>query len=189
MNFLKHYPSFHIYLAGPIDYMKDRGVAYRKMLREKLLKIGIERSMILDPTEKPIRSEQYIDFDTEADYYKKLRENKEWDKFEEAMQMTMHVDLRFVDKSDVLLAFYNPEAPMFGTIHEIVVARQQKKPVLLIDPRGKEGTAHWAFGLIGHKHIFQNPDEAVKYLDDVLHNKVEIDQKEWLFLYTKDKKK
>lgn len=185
---LKNYPSFHVYLAGPIDFVADRGIGFRKELREKLMKIGLERHMILDPTEKPVDYLGHKDFDVEKDFYYSLRKHEHWEDLEKLARMTMHVDLRLVDKSDVIIAVLNPDVPMFGTIHEIVAARQQKKPVLLIDPRGIEGTSIWAIGLVGHRTIFKTIDEAVDYLNDVLERKITPDPTEWLFLSFSDEK-
>ena len=179
---LENYPSFMCYLAGPIDFVDDRGVGFRKTLKEKLLSIGLEENMILDPTDKPVTYSGYADFDTEKDYYYSLRKHGHWDELQKMCQMTMHVDLRLVDKSDVVIAVLNPDVPMFGTIHEIVEARQQKKPVLMIDPRGREGTSIWAIGLVGYKHIFKTIDEAVDYMADILHGRMNADHTEWLFL-------
>lgn len=179
---LKNYGSFLVYLAGPIDFVDDRGIGFRKVIKEKLLKMGLTKNMILDPTDKPVRYCGYSDFDTEKDHYYSLRKHGHWDELEKMCQMTMHVDLRLVDKSDVVIAVMNPDVPMFGTIHEIVAARQQKKPVLLIDPRGREGTSIWAIGLVGYKHIFKTIDNATDYLSDILHGKMDADHTEWLFL-------
>lgn len=179
---LKHYPSFHIYLAGPIDFLNDRGVGWRKELTKKLMDIGLTKNMILDPTDKPVTYDGYKDFDTEKEHYYNLRRHGHWDELQKMCQMTMHVDLRFVDKSDVIFAVLNPNVPMFGTIHEIVVARQQKKPVLIVDPRGREGTSIWAIGLVGYKNIFKTTDEAVDYLNDLFNDKIAANSEEWLFL-------
>jgi nucleoside 2-deoxyribosyltransferase len=186
-NLLKNYPSFHVYLAGPIDFLDDRGVGFRTELRKKLIDIGLEPYMILDPTAKPVDGLKYKDFDTEKDYYYNLRRHGQWDDLEKLCQLTMHVDLRLVDKSDVIIAVLNPNIPMFGTIHEIVAARQQKKPVLIVDPRGREGTSIWAIGLVGYKRIFKTLDEAVEYLKDIIHGNMEADLSEWLFLHFESK--
>lgn len=186
---LRHYPSFHVYLAGPIDYLDDRGVGYRSELKKKLIDIGLSPNMILDPTDKPVTYDGYKDFDTEKEHYYNLRKHGQWDELEKMCQMTMHVDLRLVDKSDVLIAVLNPDVPMFGTIHEIVAARQQKKPVLIVDPRGREGTSIWAIGLVGYKNIFKTIDEVVAYFSDVINEKITLDHTEWLFLHFKNSKK
>ncbi|HEY2327450.1 MAG TPA: nucleoside 2-deoxyribosyltransferase [Gaiellaceae bacterium] len=46
----------------------------------------------------------------------------------------MHIDLRMIDTSDVVIAFCPTNIYSVGTVHEIVVARQQKKPVLFVTP-------------------------------------------------------
>ena len=46
----------------------------------------------------------------------------------------MHIDLRMVDLSDFVIACCPTNLYSVGTPHEIVVARQQRKPVLLVSP-------------------------------------------------------
>jgi nucleoside 2-deoxyribosyltransferase len=46
----------------------------------------------------------------------------------------MHIDLRMIDTSDLMIAFCPNNIYSVGTVHEIAVARQQKKPVLLVTP-------------------------------------------------------
>lgn len=48
---------------------------------------------------------------------------------------TVHIDLRMVDKSDILVAFCPTNTYSVGTVHEIALARQQHKPVLFVSPR------------------------------------------------------
>ena len=47
---------------------------------------------------------------------------------------TMHIDLRMVDISDFVIAYCPTNVYSVGTPHEIVIARQQKKPVLFVSP-------------------------------------------------------
>jgi hypothetical protein len=47
---------------------------------------------------------------------------------------TLHIDLRMVDKSDFLISFCPTNTYSVGTVHEIVLARQQHKPVLFVSP-------------------------------------------------------
>jgi hypothetical protein len=46
----------------------------------------------------------------------------------------MHIDLRMIDASDLMIACCPTNVYSVGTVHEIVLARQQKKPVLLVTP-------------------------------------------------------
>ena len=47
---------------------------------------------------------------------------------------TLHVDLRMVDVSDFIIAYCPTNIYSVGTVHEIVVARQQQKPVPFVSP-------------------------------------------------------
>lgn len=47
---------------------------------------------------------------------------------------TLHIDLRMVDTSDFTIAYCPTNIYSVGTPHEIVVARQQRKPVLFVSP-------------------------------------------------------
>jgi nucleoside 2-deoxyribosyltransferase len=186
---LDNYSSFHVYLAGPIDFVDDAGKGFRNELKTKLMEIGLKKNMILDPTDKPVTYDGYQDFDTEKEHYYSLRKHRQWDELQRLARMTIHVDLRLVDKSDLIIAVLNPQVPMFGTIHEIVQARQQKKPVIMIDPRGREGTSIWAIGLVGYTHIFKTIDESVDYLKDIFNGTIDVDDTEWLFLHLNGKRK
>jgi len=189
-DILKTYDSFLVYLAGPIDFAADKGASYREKLRKLLKEAGLAPHMILDPTKKPLGDlAAYKDFDTEQEFFDALVKHKRWDEYEQYIKTIMHIDLRFVDKSDVVIATVNPDIPMCGTWHEIVVARQQKKPVLLIDPRGKGGTSRWAVGLVGHANIFSTHEAAMSYFTDVIHGRIGADQDEWLFLHFNGSKK
>lgn len=47
---------------------------------------------------------------------------------------TLHIDLRMVDISDFVIAYCPTSVYSVGTPHEIVLARQQNKPVLFVSP-------------------------------------------------------
>lgn len=47
---------------------------------------------------------------------------------------TYHIDLRMVDVSDFVIAYCPTSVYSVGTVHEIVLARQELKPVLLVSP-------------------------------------------------------
>ena len=47
---------------------------------------------------------------------------------------TLHIDLRMVDTSDFVVAYCPTNIYSVGTPHEIVLARQQRKPVLFVSP-------------------------------------------------------
>lgn len=47
---------------------------------------------------------------------------------------TLHVDLRMVDTSDFVIAYCPTNVYSVGTPHEIILCRQQRKPVLFVSP-------------------------------------------------------
>jgi len=47
---------------------------------------------------------------------------------------TLHIDLRMVDTSDFVVAYCPTNIYSVGTPHEIVLCRQQRKPVLFVSP-------------------------------------------------------
>jgi len=52
----------------------------------------------------------------------------------EAFWPALHIDLRMVDTSDFVIAYCPTNVYSVGTPHEIIMARQQRKPVLFISP-------------------------------------------------------
>lgn len=47
---------------------------------------------------------------------------------------TLHIDLRMVDTSDFVICYCPTNIYSVGTPHEIILARQQRKPVLFVSP-------------------------------------------------------
>ena len=52
----------------------------------------------------------------------------------EAFWPALHIDLRMVDTSDFVIAYCPTNVYSVGTPHEIILARQQRKPVLFVSP-------------------------------------------------------
>lgn len=48
---------------------------------------------------------------------------------------SLHIDLRMVDTSDFTIAYCPTNIYSVGTVHEIVLCRQQRKPVLFVSPK------------------------------------------------------
>ncbi len=224
-----------LYLCGPMDFTLDNGVGWRKDITRKLVKIGLQKGNILDPSNKKQISTHPRVQSNEGQLIKKYKEKSDWKAIEGVMKEVVHVDLRMVDKSDVvvvnlpkigeerwkenlktfetalnefdyyidpyytepfeektkeIVACYNELhsfccnslVPTFGTLHEIVVARQQKKPVLLIYEDDLKKMSSWLMWLIGHKNIFHSLDECVKHIDDIMKGKIRPDSDDWVIL-------
>ncbi len=129
------------YLSGPMDFVGSRVIekylGWRAILTPILRCFSIR---VLDPWNKPMirghdkygqegvlpNKEQY-----EADFWTNAATRV---RFERDFWETVHIDLRMTDLSDFVIAFVPTNIYSVGTVHEVIVARQQQKPVLLISP-------------------------------------------------------
>jgi len=129
------------YLSGPMDFVGSRVIekylGWRAILTPILKAFSIR---VLDPWNKPAirghenygqegvlpNKEQY-----EADFWTSAATRV---RFERDFWETVHIDLRMTDLSDFVVAFVPTNIYSVGTVHEIIVARQQQKPVLMISP-------------------------------------------------------
>lgn len=233
--------KFVLYLCGPMDFTSDNGVGWRKKITQQLVNIGLEKDNILDPSNKKnVLTHPRVD-SNEGELIKKYKDEKNWEAIEDIMKEIAHVDLRMVDKADIIIAclpkqgddsirdfkinfsrellkafgevelikqyacrefdkinsnleamnidfnklctkIENSLIPIFGTLHEIVVARQQKKPVLLIYEDDLKKMSSWLMWLVGHNSIFHSLDECVNYIRDVIKGKIQPNNEDWMIL-------
>lgn len=224
---------FLVYLAGPIDAASDGGKGWRIEWREKLLSLGLKSEQILSPTQKPLRGTVF-ELDNESEIMKKLRSEQDWPRLVHTVGQIAHIDLRMVDKSDLILvnfprmrqepvaALYktfdrlvrllkdgysiqecdmvmsivndtyaqaleiikdsHSQVPTYGTMHEIVVARQQRKPVCVVWEGGKQYCSAWLMWLVGHENVFSTFDEMLTHLRNKASGEAPIDIQDWLLL-------
>lgn len=133
-----------VYLSGPMDFVASRAEEKRSGWRVKvgefLQSLG---ATVFDPWSKPgVRGLQ--EYGREDETTTEVRRNWTFDPTPEGAQRraacaatfweTMHIDLRMVDVSDFIVAYCPTNVYSVGTPHEIVVARQQHKPVLFVSP-------------------------------------------------------
>ena len=139
-----HLRGARIYLSGPMDFVASRAeektTGWRNRVGDFLRAFD---AVVFDPWFKPaVRGlHQYglEDINTID-----VREN--WT-FEQGQQgdetrsacaenfwETLHIDLRMVDTSDFTIAYVPTNIYSVGTAHEIILSRQQAKPVLFVSP-------------------------------------------------------
>ncbi|HUT60592.1 MAG TPA: hypothetical protein VNA25_22330 [Phycisphaerae bacterium] len=133
-----------VYLSGPMDFVasraEEKASGWRVRVKEFLKSFG---AVVFDPWEKPgVRG--FHEYGREDVHTVSARD--EWTftptprgakaraKIAAQFWETMHIDLRMVDVSDVVIAYCPTNIYSVGTPHEIVVARQQHKPVLVVSP-------------------------------------------------------
>ncbi|TXT66112.1 MAG: hypothetical protein BAJALOKI3v1_50112 [Promethearchaeota archaeon] len=165
--------DFTIYLAGPIEYTKDSGVAWRKKIKQYCsdFKLGID---FLDPTDKPVFARHIND---EKQKSNDLKNEGNWYELRSLMKEIVRTDLRMVDRSDAVIAYINVDIYMCGTMHEIVNASVQHKPIFLIVDGGKKRCPSWLFGLIDYQEMFDSVEECISYLHKIDTGLVKIDNR------------
>ncbi len=133
-----------VYLSGPMDFVASRAnekkYGWRVRVSQFLRKCG---ATVFDPWYKPLikgldtygeEDEKSVDIRNEWEFRSGPKAAKARAHCAETFWPTMHIDLRMVDLSDFLIACCPTNLYSVGTPHEIVVARQQNKPVLFVSP-------------------------------------------------------
>ncbi len=207
---------FALYLSGPIDFTMDGGNVWRDEWTEKLIDIGINQKQIYNPCKKPFHGAQY-DLDDEAAIGRECRAAQDWERLDDVMGQVMHVDLRLVDKADIILvnmpqvgpnneyvrralesvenessgqavhqlarAYAEFRVPTYGTIHEIVIAHMQRKPIFMVwEGNGLDGCSSWLMKLVGYKNVFLDADSLIRHLKAISQGKKAFNANEWLLL-------
>lgn len=136
--------SARVYLSGPMDFVADREeerrTGWRTRISIALQKLGVT---VFDPWIKPgIRGVQDYGREDDADSVAR----RHWSFADDAAGAkaransaaafwpALHTDLRMVDTSDFVIALCPTNIYSVGTPHEIILARQQRKPVLFVSP-------------------------------------------------------
>lgn len=133
-----------VYLSGPMDFVisrtEERDNGWRSRISDVLESWGVR---VFDPWYKPL-VRNLGRYGIEDETTTEARESWRFDDDPSAAAVrsslsgsfwpVMHVDLRMVDLSDFVIACCPTNLYSVGTPHEIVVARQQRKPVLVVSP-------------------------------------------------------
>jgi hypothetical protein len=131
-----------VYLSGPMDFVASREEekknGWRVRVKQFLQSYG---ATVFDPWEKP-KVRGLHEYGKEDVVSIKAREKWTFEEGNEGARIraecaqnfyeTMHIDLRMVDISDFIIAYCPTNIYSVGTPHEIIIARQQHKPVLFV---------------------------------------------------------
>jgi len=177
---------FCVYLCGPIDAADDGGKGWREEYVQKLIEIGFNKEQIFNPCKKPI-SHQLFNFDNEQELMHEAKSKEDWDELCNIVDQIAHIDLRLVDYSGLVIANFpldknGNRVPTYGSMHEIVEARRQKKPVFVIWPGGKKTCSGWLMWLVGHKNVFETIEECIECLKKISNGETPYNAKDWLLL-------
>jgi hypothetical protein len=131
-----------VYLSGPMDFValraEEKKSGWRIRVGEFLRSFEVT---VFDPWSKP-KVRGLHEYGKEDATTIRLRANWTFTNTKEGARAraecgrvfweTMHIDLRMVDISDFVIAYCPTNIYSVGTPHEIIVARQQHKPVLFV---------------------------------------------------------
>jgi nucleoside 2-deoxyribosyltransferase len=160
MHFLKNKT---VYLCGNIFGVTNDGKDWREFVSPKLLKIGIKVS---NPCLKKTDGSSEVGDDKKK--FRKLIMQEKWGEIKEEFWPIIRNDLRSVDKCDFVILNYYPDVPTIGTIHELVVANFEKKPILLKYEKSKLNQFNpWMCVFIKSHHFFSEWDDLFEYLKEV----------------------
>ncbi|MCX5841274.1 MAG: hypothetical protein NTY16_07465 [Deltaproteobacteria bacterium] len=133
-----------VYLSGPMDFVASRAQEKNTGWRNRIGEfVKAFETRVYDPWNKPevIGMPHYgkeDEFSTEKRNTWTFEDSPDGDCLRADLDVefwsTMHIDLRMVDTSDFLIAYCPTNIYSVGTVHEIVMARLQNKPVLFVSP-------------------------------------------------------
>ncbi len=149
-----------IYLAGPMDRVKDGGVGWRNDLTPFLEELGVN---VLDPCKKPSSSIYAETPESRAKLFE-FRKNKQYNKIRKHMRPIRKIDLNMIDHSTALIVNVDLNHYPCGTDEEIFWANRIKRPVILRCEQGKHQLPLWFFAALPHEMFFSTWDEVKTYL-------------------------
>jgi hypothetical protein len=141
---MNHLRGARVYLSGPMDFVASRAdekaSGWRNRVGDFLRSLD---AVVFDPWFKPsvrglyqygledvntidVRDNWTFESSEHGDETRSDCADKFWE--------TLHIDLRMVDTSDFTIAYVPTNIYSVGTAHEIILSRQQSKPVLFVSP-------------------------------------------------------
>jgi hypothetical protein len=133
-----------VYLSGPMDFVasraEEKAFGWRNRMTRYLRSRG---AVVFDPWNKPeIRGLEGYGREDEHTHATRERWTFRDDAAGAAERAAcaewfwpiLHIDLRMVDVADFVIAYVPTNVYSVGTPHEIILARQQHKPVLMVCP-------------------------------------------------------
>jgi hypothetical protein len=190
-----------VYLIGSVDHHKDPGKWRKEIAKDLLRPLGVK---VYDPTTKPgwFNDEYPLDCDPTLDFhlFKQLLSTKalptpagplggpdhpRW-LAEKRMWGVRDLCLRMAHDCNFIIASL-PKKFTVGTLEELGVAAQAKKPILIYLPDGAD-TSTWIPAQIGKDldNFFKNTFSTMEELYDRVRNidsgDANVDNLSWIFL-------
>ena len=133
-----------VYLSGPMDFVASKEIEKRSGWRSRLSRFLQEFQVtVYDPWNKPeVAGMPHYgkedEFSADKRYNWTYEDSPQGDRIRAELcaefWSTLNIDLRMVNTSDFLIAYCPTNIYSVGTVHEIVMARLEYKPVLFVSP-------------------------------------------------------
>lgn len=149
-----------VYLAGNIHHTvnEDFGVGWRKDITPKLTELGI---IVINPCITGVG-----DAATDQHYFRQLMKERKYEQVKKEFYRVIRKDLKAVDKADFLIFYHNPTLSTIGSVHEVINAVTQKKPVLIMCENSLiEKVNPWLLTLIKPNWLFSEWVDLFNYLE------------------------
>lgn len=160
-----------IYLAGQMEYLKDYGADWRKVVEKKLKKHDID---VFNPAEKNKLNGELALFDECSKKTLKYSEVKKW------AYKIIQTDLSALLCSDMILCYWQKDVPTYGTPSELTVAKMFDIPVLLVcDIEDYSDLPKWVLGCCDYlskdlNTVVKDVKKVISEIKVVVPNKVNI---------------
>lgn len=162
-----------VYLAGPIHAVTDDGIGWRDAITPTLVSYGIS---VENPCKKTVGGTGEVKDDKKM--FVDLIKSGNFAEVKKLFYPIVRKDLRCVDKADFLIVVYDPTLHMFGTLHEMIVAHSQRKPILLwFDKTNIDKFNPWCLTLVKEHMIFTDWNVMFEYLKKI--DSGEFDSSYW----------
>lgn len=170
------------YLSGPMDYVADHGVEWRRKFISLIHEAKLDIDLI-DPTNKP---GDEMNIGEDKTLQTNFKSQKKWKELAEYVGEYRRYDLRYVDYSDFLVVVVDPRVPQWGTSNEVYFAEMQHKPIFFICDGGLENFPNWLYDLLEFENdqpinIFQKPEEVVDLLVQMDRGEKKL-SKQWVLV-------
>lgn len=158
------------YLSGPMEYVADHGVEWRRKFINLLNEEGLKIDCI-DPTNKP--GGENIKIGENKEIQVNLQKDGKFKELQEYVRSYRRYDLRFVDISDFLVVVVDPRVPQWGTSNEVYFAELQHKPMFFICDGGLQNLPRWLFDVIDIEddgkrgNVFESVEDVVEELKNI----------------------
>jgi hypothetical protein len=162
------------YLIGAIHSTRegDHGIKWREQITPILE--NRYQIKVLDPCKISLRGFGEMNSDKDVSYFKKLIRERQYALVKEQFYWIIKKDLRCVDKSDFVIFHHDPTISTIGSMHEVINAINQKKPVLIhCEENLMDHFNPWLLTLIKPQWLFTSWDDMWKYLDIIAEGKID----------------